>query len=80
MLPISTVEGIGFITLFKVMLGDNFKLPCRGTVINLLGKIKEQGLDHLQKALEKVDFVNLTTDAWTSRVQESYMTATCHYI
>jgi hypothetical protein len=79
-LPISVVEGEGFITMCSVMLGPNFKVPSRYKIMNILTQLKVQGKDWMVDTLLKIDFVNLTTDGWTSRAQHSYMTTTCHYI
>lgn len=80
MLPISVVEGKGFIALCYVMLGPNFKVPSRYNIMKYLRQMKEQGTGWLKKKFEQIEFVNLTTDGWTSRAQHSYMTTTCHYI
>ena len=40
----------------------------------------ESVVQELQKVLDEVEHCSMTTDFWTSRACESFVTVTCHFI
>lgn len=40
----------------------------------------ESAKEKLKNILQEVKYVSITCDLWTSRVQEAYLTATCHFV
>ncbi|XP_077096440.1 E3 SUMO-protein ligase ZBED1-like [Siphateles boraxobius] len=78
--PISLVEDRGFIALVKI-LDPRYQIPSRKklmecTINNMYGECKANVMTTLQHA----NHVILTTDMWTSRSTEAYLTVTCHFI
>lgn len=80
MQPASIVNDKGFQDFLKVM-DSKYIPPSRRTIMrNLLPDMYEHCKQSLMEALEQVEYCALTTDLWTSRATESYLTVTCHYI
>ena len=78
-LPISLVEADGFRKLLGY-LEPGYTAPCRKTMTAQLNMMFENKKGSLKNKLKDVESVALTTDCWTSRSQEGYMTVTAHYI
>ena len=76
--PVSLVNGIGFQKLMQVA-EPGFRIPSTTHVMSLLKKKHEEGKIRLKRLLADAD-VSLTTDTWTSKATESYVTTTCHFI
>ncbi|XP_041483466.1 uncharacterized protein LOC121430255 [Lytechinus variegatus] len=76
-LPISLVEGKGFISLVKYIEPD-YTLPTRKTFVNILDKMMSDKKGKVKQDLHKSAAIALTTDCWTSHAQEGYMTVTAH--
>lgn len=79
MLPISFVEGEGFKSLCKYLV-PYYKVPSRGTIMNRLNLLYNLEKTKLLEKLANLNYCALTTDCWTSRNNESYITVTCHGI
>lgn len=78
--PFSLVEEKEFKNLIQ-MLAPGYVLPSRKTVSNsLLPQLYESTVDTIKNKLKNVTAVCLTTDAWTSINNESYVAVTAHYI
>lgn len=78
-LPISFVENRGFKQLVSY-LAPWYKIPVKKTVklrIDALYDIEKQ---KLLEEMSTIDDIALTTDCWSSRATESYVTVTAHYI
>lgn len=61
------------------MLAPGYVLPSRKTVSNsLLPQLYESTVDTIKNKLKNVTAVCLTTDAWTSINNESYVAITAH--
>lgn len=80
MRPFSTVENIGFTNLVGI-LEPNFEMPSRTHIAQkvmpeLYTKVKKRILTDSNNA----DFIAVTTDGWTSRAAQGYITITAHYI
>ncbi|XP_013860010.1 zinc finger BED domain-containing protein 1, partial [Austrofundulus limnaeus] len=80
MLPLRTVEKDGFRRMIHKM-DARYKLPSRKYFSNTaLPKMYEECRDGLQTKLSTVTFFASTTDMWSSRATEPYISFTVHYI
>ena len=80
MQPSSIVENSGF-NEFVVALDPRYKLPSRRTVMrSLLTQRYETTKGSIMKDLQEIESVAITTDFWTSRNTENYITVSCHFI
>ncbi|XP_063049938.1 E3 SUMO-protein ligase ZBED1-like isoform X1 [Engraulis encrasicolus] len=80
MQPYSVMEGEGFRNMLKV-LEPRYVMPTRryfGT--NVIPHLYEETRQDIVKELSEACQVALTTDGWTSRSTESYLTVTAHHI
>lgn len=78
--PISIVEDKGFNAFVKT-LDPHYKIPsCKhtmeGTITDLYNSCKEK----VKAALQRAHSVVLTTDMWTLRSTEAYLTVSSHFI
>ncbi|CAH1106738.1 unnamed protein product [Psylliodes chrysocephalus] len=79
LLPISCVENRGFKNLISY-LAPTYKVPVAKTIQLRIDAIYEIEKQNLLKELRDIPYMALTTDCWSSRATESYITLTCHYI
>ncbi len=80
MRPFSVVENDGFTHLLSV-LEPRYQLPSRPHFSqNVLPHLYSEVRAKLVKDLSNAKFIALTTDGWTSRVTQSFMTITAHDI
>lgn len=78
--PFSIVNDNGFRALMHKM-DPRYKLPSKTYLRDVsLHKVYETLKDQLRSTLECVEYVALTTDGWTSKASEGYLTITCHFI
>jgi len=78
--PFSITEDKGF-REFVHNLNPNFEIPSRKTVSKSLIPAKyETCFSNVMKALQNVKSICLTTDAWTSLNNESFIAVTGHFI
>lgn len=78
--PAKIVEDIGF-RKFVATLDARYQLPSRRTIMRNLMPVKYQDCaESLIHLLEDIESCSLTTDFWTSRANESFITVTCHFI
>lgn len=79
-LPFSTVEN----SYFKHMIStcdSNIKVPCRTTVSkHVIEMQKAQEVSMKDKLKDIPGMVNVTTDAWSSRVYKGYLSITIHWV
>lgn len=80
MRPFSIIENIGFKNLVSI-LEPKFEMPSRAHIAQnvmptLYTKVKKRILTDSNKA----DFIAVTTDGWTSKAAQGYITITAHYI
>ncbi len=78
--PISIVGDRGFNAFVKT-LDPHYKTPSRkymmeSTITDLYNSCK----DEVKAALKRAHGTVLTTDVWTSRSTEAYLTVSCHFI
>lgn len=80
MLPVYTVEKVGFRRmLYK--FDPRYTMPSRKYFSNLaLPTMYEHTRKDLQMKLSTAEFFSSTTDMWTSRATEPYISLTVHYI
>ncbi len=80
MWPFCVVENDGFTHLLSV-LEPRYQLPSRPHFSqNVLPHLYSEGRAKLVEDLSDAKCIALTTDGWTSRVTQSFMTITAHYI
>uniref|UniRef100_A0A1A7WWP6 BED-type domain-containing protein n=1 Tax=Iconisemion striatum TaxID=60296 RepID=A0A1A7WWP6_9TELE len=80
MSPFNIVENRKFIQMFKV-LELKFKMPCRGHFSEkVIPDIYYETKQSVKECLKNADCVALTTDSWTSRATQSYITITAQVI
>ncbi|XP_068141509.1 E3 SUMO-protein ligase ZBED1-like [Drosophila tropicalis] len=80
MQPFSVVENAGFINLMQVV-DPKYAMPCRKTLRDAHVQNMYDGMvSQLKGMLTAISSCSVTTDAWTSRGNISYLTVTCHFI
>uniref|UniRef100_A0AAR2KWN2 BED-type domain-containing protein n=1 Tax=Pygocentrus nattereri TaxID=42514 RepID=A0AAR2KWN2_PYGNA len=80
MMPIQTVQKQGFIQLIK-KLDRRYNIPLRHYFSKTaLPDMYEKAIDQLAASLACVEFYASTTDIWSSRTTEPYLSLTVHYI
>ncbi|XP_017480716.1 PREDICTED: zinc finger BED domain-containing protein 1-like [Rhagoletis zephyria] len=78
--PFRIVEDSGF-RKFVECLDPRYVLPSRTSLQNLLLKNTYNDVKKkLQVILNGTQYCAITTDCWTSRANENYLTVTCHFI
>ncbi|XP_050322582.1 E3 SUMO-protein ligase ZBED1-like [Bactrocera neohumeralis] len=79
-LPLNVVNNVGLTKLIHE-LDPRYKMPSKTHLRNVLLKNEYNSLKETLKAeLQIVESVALTTDGWSSRANESYLTVTCHFV
>ena len=79
LLPISTVEHEGFLTLLKV-LAPIYKPPSRKTLVKMLESRYDILKEIFIKELADADYYCITCDNWTDCSNQSYMGVTIHHL
>lgn len=80
MRPYSVVENKGFQHMINV-LEPRYDLPSRVYFSEkVIPKLYEEVKAEVESDLKNAEFVALTSDGWTSRSTESYITVTAHFI
>lgn len=80
MVPIYTVEKPGFIHLLKV-LDPRYVLPSRKYFSDVaLPQLYNSTHQRIAAELDGVSFYSATTDLWSSRVMQPYLSLTLHFI
>uniref|UniRef100_A0A1X7TDA6 HAT C-terminal dimerisation domain-containing protein n=1 Tax=Amphimedon queenslandica TaxID=400682 RepID=A0A1X7TDA6_AMPQE len=78
--PVSIVEDKGFVNFMR-LLDFKYTAPsCRTLMRNHLPQLYALKQELLLQELKSIDHCCLTTDMWTSRATQGYLTVTCHYI
>ncbi|XP_034023290.1 zinc finger BED domain-containing protein 1-like [Thalassophryne amazonica] len=78
--PYSVVENAGFKHLISV-LEPRYSIPSRSHLTTrLLPSMYEDAKEKVLRGLSTAELVAITTDGWTSRATESYITVTAHYV
>lgn len=81
MVPIYTVEKPEFINMLKV-LNPRYVLPSRKyfAEVALPRLYNNSTCEKIARELEGVSFYSATTDLWSSRTMQPYMSLTVHFI
>lgn len=79
MMPISIVEGEGFIEMMSTIV-PGYNVPSRTAIKKRIETLYELEQRRINKIIDNLSYVSLTTDCWTSRSIESYYTVTVHGI
>ena len=78
--PASIVEDRGFLT-FLHAIDPKYEPPSRRTIMrSMLPGYYERVKEEVKAKLSDVKHCALTTDLWTSRATQGYITVTCHFI
>lgn len=76
----SIVEDSGFLKFLQV-LDPKYHPPSRRTIMRSLLPAQHEAIGQkLKDRLADTKFCALTTDLWTSRATEGYITVTCHFL
>lgn len=79
-LPLSLVDKLGFILLCAV-LRPGFKPAGRKALVNnYIPKLLHTTKQTLKALLKEAAWIACTSDAWTSKAQDSYISLTAHFI
>ena len=80
MQPATIVEETGFQSLVR-LLDSRYQLPSRRHIMrSLLPDMYTTRAREIKRELLQISHVALTSDLWTSRTKESYLTITCHFV
>ena len=79
MQPSTIVEDKGF-NKFVHLLSPKYQLPSRRSLMRKMPAKYDVVRQEVKDELNHASAVCLTTDIWTSRISQSYMTVTCHFI
>ena len=79
MRPVSTVDGEGFLNLIQIA-EPRYSVPCRKTIMGFIDKKFLSAKNQIKSQLGKQSSLSLTTDMWTSRSGDGYISLTTHYI
>lgn len=80
MLPYRTCDHKG-LKLFIQALDSRYELPDKNTLkCTLIPKQYEELKNKLETALSTCKYLSVTTDMWTSKVNEGILALTCHFI
>lgn len=78
--PFSVVENVEFRNLIK-MLCPTYVIPSRKTISqSLMPQMFEMTVERVKDTLKNVEAVCLTTDGWTSKTNQSFISVTAHFI
>ena len=77
-MPTYMVEGKGF-RQFMGFIEPDFKVPCHQTIMRRINKMYNKVRGDVEKTLENITDVSITTDVWTSLATESYVTVTAPF-
>ncbi|XP_073835857.1 E3 SUMO-protein ligase ZBED1-like [Musca autumnalis] len=78
--PFSIVEDKGFQDFVKC-LDPRYVLPSRNTLKNIhMAEMYRVAKEKLKFILNDMEYCAITTDGWTSRANEGYLTVTCHFV
>ena len=77
--PVNVVDGAGFLKLMEVA-EPRYVVPCRKSVMKVIDQ-QYLGLKHnVHGELAVQKSLSLTTDMWTSRKGDGYISLTCHFL
>jgi len=71
----STVDGDGFLNLMEVA-EPRYVVPCRRTMDTVIDKMYCRSKQAVCKEMDGLSYVGMTTDTWTSRSGDGYISIT----
>ena len=77
--PISVVDGVGFLNLMH-LAEPRYVVPCRSTITSRITKLYSDVKEQVSGLVTQQQHLTLTSDMWTSRVGDGYISLTCHCI
>ena len=77
--PISIVDDVGFLNVMKEA-EPRYVVPCRSTISRYIDDMYVQEKRVARSMLADVDYLCCTSDMWTSRSADGYISLTCHFI
>ncbi|KAL4126349.1 hypothetical protein QTP88_010571 [Uroleucon formosanum] len=78
MLPFSTVENKGFRSFIST-IEPLYSIPLRKSITTRIEKMYIDKSKSIKNIIENINYISLTTNGWTSRAIDSYLTFTAHY-
>lgn len=78
-LPLSFIGSNGFRDFMK-LVEPNYKVPCEATFKNRLMLVYDDVSSQIKAELNAALSVSFSTDGWTSRSEDSYITVNAHFI
>lgn len=79
MLPLSTVDGVGFLE-FMNKVSPNYEVPSIATIKTRIFGLYHAEKSKLESEIKSLECIALTTDCWRSRSMESNISVTAHGI
>ena len=76
---ISIVNDIGFLNLLREA-EPRYSVPCQTTITRNLNDLYTSEKWRIRGVMTSVEFVSCTTDMWSSRGGDGYISLTCHFI
>ena len=77
--PVSTVDGDGFLNLMEVA-EPRYVVPCCHTMDAVIEKMYCRTKQIVCQEMDGVSYLGMTTDMWTSRSGDGYISMTVHFI
>ena len=77
--PINIVDDAGFLNLLKVA-EPRYAVPCRSTILRNLSDLYTTEKRRIRGIVASADYLCCTTDMWSSRTGDGYISLTCHFI
>ena len=77
--PITIVDGTGFLNLMQIA-EPRYVVPCRATITARIQSMYAGCKEKLVTILAVQSHISLTTDMWTSRAGDGYISLTCHCV
>lgn len=77
--PINIVDDAGFLNLLKVA-EPRYAVPCRSTILRNLSDLYTTEKRRIYGIAASADYLCCTTDMWSSRTGDGYISLTCHFL
>ena len=79
MRPVNVVDGTGFLKLMQVA-EPRYVVPCRKTIMKAIDQQYLSLRHNVHAELAQQKSLSLTTDMWTSKRGDGYISLTCHFL
>ena len=77
--PVNVVDSVGFLHLLNVA-EPQYIVPCHHTIDSYIDRRYLAEKTHVKQELKQIEYVGLTTDMWTSRSKDRYISLTAYSI